>query len=146
MNLLFRRMLAKDKQDVLQMMREFYSSEAVFTNGSDEIFETDYELCVSNNPLLEGYIIEFDGTVCGYTMIAQSFSTEFGKICYWLEDLYLKPNFRGKKIIPQFIEYIKSKKDNAILKLEVEKENSHALHVYKKQGFQECPYCEMIRH
>ena len=58
MNLLFRRMLAKDKQDVLQMMREFYSSQAVFTNGSEEIFKTDYELCVSNNPLLEGYIID----------------------------------------------------------------------------------------
>lgn len=135
-----------DRSEVLQMMRAFYSSPAVFTNGSDKIFATDFELCISNNPLLEGYIIELNCTICGYTMVAQSFSTEFGKVCYWLEDLYLKPDFRGKKIIPQFIEYIKSQKENAILKLEVEKENSHALHVYKKQGFQECPYCEMIKH
>ena len=135
-----------DRSEVLQMMHAFYSSPAVFTNGSDKIFATDFELCISNNPLLEGYIIELDCTICGYTMVAQSFSTEFGKVCYWLEDLYLKPDFRGKKIIPQFIEYIKSQKENAILKLEVEQENSHALHVYKKQGFQECPYCEMIKH
>lgn len=146
MNLIFRKMHINDRSEVLQMMHAFYSSPAVFTNGSDKIFATDFELCISNNPLLEGYIIELDCTICGYTMVAQSFSTEFGKVCYWLEDLYLKPDFRGKKIIPQFIEYIKSQKENAILKLEVEQENSHAMHVYKNQGFQECPYCEMIKH
>ena len=146
MNLIFRKMHINDRSEVLQMMHAFYSSPAVFTNGSDKIFATDFELCISNNPLLEGYIIELDCTICGYTMVAQSFSTEFGKVCYWLEDLYLKPDFRGKKIIPQFIEYIKSQKENAILKLEVEQENSHAMQEYKNQGFQECPYCEMIKH
>ena len=134
-----------DRSEVLQMMHAFYSSPAVFTNGSDKIFATDFELCISNNPLLEGYIIELDCTICGYTMVAQSFSTEFGKVCYWLEDLYLKPDFRGKKIIPQFIEYIKSQKENAILKLEVENTNSHAVHVYNKCGFKKLDYIEMIK-
>lgn len=77
-------------------------------------------------------------------MVTKSFSTEFGKICIWIEDLYLKEYCRGKGIIPEFINYLKSVYPNVIFKLEVEEENSHAVHVYKKCGFKELPYSEMI--
>ena len=58
MNIKIREMEEKDKHCVLKMMREFYSSEAVFTNGSEEIFLSDIENCVNDNPFLEGYVIE----------------------------------------------------------------------------------------
>ena len=77
-------------------------------------------------------------------MIAKSFSTEFGKPCIWFEDLYLKPEFRGFGIIPSFIEYIKQNYPECIYRLEVEKENTHAIHVYKKSNFKELPYTEML--
>lgn len=41
------------------MMRVFYASPAVFTNGSDDIFRTDIENCINDNPYLEGYILRF---------------------------------------------------------------------------------------
>ena len=41
---------------ILAMMKEFYVSDAVFTNGSDEIFENDFQNCVNDNPYLEGYV------------------------------------------------------------------------------------------
>lgn len=76
-------------------------------------------------------------------MIAKSFSTEFGKKCIWFEDLYLKKEYRGLGIIPNFIEFIESLYPDTILKLEVEADNTHAMYVYKKQGFKELPYIEM---
>lgn len=143
MEFTIRKMTKVDKDEVLSMMKEFYSSDAVFTNGSEEIFKTDIENCLNNNLYLDGYIFEVDNDIAGYAMLSKSFSTEFGKPCIWLEDLYLKSEYRGNGIIPKFIQYIKNKYSNSIFRLEVEKENTHAVHVYKKLGFEELPYMEM---
>ena len=139
-----RKFIEEDKHEILSMMQEFYNSDAVFTNGSNEIFETDFETCINNSPFLDGYVFYNEEKILGYAMLAKSFSTEFGKICIWIEDLYLKEYCRGKGIIPEFINYLKSVYPDVIFKLEVEEENSHAVHVYKKCGFKELPYSEMI--
>ena len=138
-----RKMKFEDKSEILSMMKIFYSSELVFTNGSDEIFNTDFETCINNSPYLDGYVFTQDEIIMGYAMIAKSFSTEFGKVCLWAEDLYVKKEYRGQGIIPKFIEYIKLKYPDTLIKLEVEAENSHAVHVYKKCGFNKVPYVEM---
>ena len=138
-----RKMKFEDKSEILSMMKIFYSSELVFTNGSDEIFNKDFETCINNSPYLDGYVFTQDETIMGYAMIAKSFSTEFGKYCVWLEDLYLKPLYRGLGIIPKFMNFIEKEQQNTILKLEVEDENAHAVHVYSKQGFKKLPYYVM---
>lgn len=40
-----RKMTAGDKQAVIEMMRVFYTSPAVFSNGSENIFLQDIEAC-----------------------------------------------------------------------------------------------------
>ena len=133
----------EDRSEIISMMKVFYSSDAVFTNGSEEIFEQDFDACINNNPYVEGYVFEDEAKILGYGMLAKSFSTEFGKPCIWLEDLYLKPEYRGKGIIPTFIKYVENNYKNSILRLEVEYENFHAVHVYEKSGFSRLPYVEM---
>lgn len=130
---------------VIDMMRVFYASPAVSTNGSEEIFQNDVEQCINDSPYLEGYVfIDGDnGNVAGYAMIAKSFSTEFGRQCIWIEDLYIKPEYRGTGIGTNFLSFIKQKYSDSILRLEVEEENEHAVHVYRKSGFQVLPYMEM---
>ena len=141
---MIRPMVAADRESVLEMMRIFYASPAVFTNGSEEIFAADIEACIGGSPYLEGYILE-DGEIQGYAMIAKSFSTEFGKPCMWIEDLYVKDKYRGMGIGSKFLEYIAEKYSDAILRLEVEEENERAVRVYEKCGFEELPYMEMKR-
>lgn len=58
MNHIIRKMTENDRDTVLDMMRVFYASPAVFTNGSEEIFQNDIENCVNDSPYLEGYIFE----------------------------------------------------------------------------------------
>jgi len=41
-----RKMLYEDKPYVIEMMQTFYTSEAVFTNGSEVIFSNDVDACV----------------------------------------------------------------------------------------------------
>lgn len=132
-----------DKSEIISMMTEFYSSDAVYTNGSIDIFETDFENCINDSPYLEGYVFYTKNIILGYAMLAKTFSTEFGKTCIWLEDLYLKNGYRGLGIIPKFIEYVEEIYPESIYKLEVEADNIHAIHVYRKQGFKELPYIEM---
>ena len=77
-------MTKADAPAVLEMMRVFYASPAVLSNGSEEIFQADVENCVNDCPFLEGYIFEEAGMIQGYGMVAKSFSTEFGKPCIWI--------------------------------------------------------------
>ncbi len=132
-----------DREAVTEMMRVFYSSPAVSTNGSEEIFKADIDGCVGENPFLEGYIFENEGEIQGYAMVAKSFSTEFGRPCMWIEDLYIKEKFRGLGLGSRFFEYIEKKYEGAIFRLEVEEENKIATYVYKKAGFDTLPYMEM---
>lgn len=145
MNFEIEKMKAEHKTEVLKMMAIFYASEAVHTNGSAEIFEADFENCIGNSPYLDGFVFTQNREVLGYAMVAHGFSTEFGKECIWLEDLYLKPEFRGQGIIPKFFGFIEKIFPKVIFRLEVEKENHHAIHVYKKHKFKELPYCEMVK-
>lgn len=143
MSSIIRSMTPADKPCVLEMMRVFYASEAVLSNGSEEIFLNDIDTCLGDSPYLEGYVME-DGTqVLGYAMIAKSFSTEFGKPCIWIEDIYIKEPFRGKGIGSQTLQYIMERFPGCIFRLEAERENARAIAVYEKQGFAELPYMEM---
>lgn len=135
----------KDRQQILEMMRVFYASEAVFSNGSEEIFNTDITNCISENPYIEGYVFENGDSIQGYAMLAKSFSTEFGKPCVWIEDIYIKDEYRGLGIGSLFFRFIEENYPHSLFRLEVEAENERAIHVYKKCGYDFLPYMEMMK-
>ncbi len=138
-----RNMTEADRGEVLAMMRVFYASPAVLSNGSEEIFRSDIDHCIGDSPYLEGYIFEEDGQILGYAMTAKSFSTEFGKPCIWIEDLYMKPESRGCGIGTKFFAFLEEQYPHCVLRLEVEEENTRAVAVYTKCGYRVLPYMEM---
>lgn len=143
MSTTIRTMVKEDKNCVLDMMRVFYTSPAVWSNGSEEIYNSDIDNCVGDCPFLEGYIFQDGEKIQGYAMVAKSFSTEFGRPCMWIEDIYIKSECRGTGIGSQFFEFIEKKYPDTILRLEVEEENERAIKVYKKCGYEVLPYMEM---
>lgn len=138
-----RDMTKTDAETVIEMMRVFYASPAVLSNGSEEIFKNDVDHCIGACPYLEGYVFEEKNKILGYAMIAKSFSTEFGRPCIWIEDLYLRPECRGNGIGMRFFDYIEHKYPDTVMRLEVEEENQNALRLYKKCGYKILPYLEM---
>lgn len=143
MSIQIRAMLEQDRPLILAMMKEFYASPAVLSNGSEEIFQNDFDYCISDSPYLEGYVFEDNQSIQGYAMVAKSFSTEFGKPCIWIEDLYIKAECRGLGIGKKFLMFIEKKYPEAILRLEVEEENEGAVRVYEACGYHVLPYMEM---
>lgn len=133
----------EDKPTVLEMMRVFYASPAVISSGSEEIFSNDIDNCVNDNPYIEGYVVEDAKGIQGYAMVAKSFSTEFGKSCIWIEDLYIKEQYRGMGLGRQLLDFITSKYADCIFRLEAEEENERAIRLYEKCGFSVLPYLEM---
>ena len=138
-------MTENDRADVLEMMRVFYASEAVISNGSEQIFNNDIDACVGADPCVQGYIFRSGGVIQGYAMIVKSFSTEFGKACIWIEDLYIKEPFRGMGTGSAFLRFVQKENPEAVLRLEVEHTNKNAIAVYERQGYTRLPYREMIR-
>ena len=143
LEIIIRNMKEKDRESVIDMMQVFYTSPAVLSNGSKEIFEADFNNCVNDCPFLEGFIFEDKGEIIGYGMIAKSFSTEFGKPCIWIEDLYIKDGHRGLGIGSRFLAFVEERFPAAVFRLEVEEENERAVRTYRKCGYEPLPYMEM---
>ena len=138
-----RTMRQQDKPQILTMMREFYASPAVLSNGSEEIFSNDIDNCVGDNPFIEGFVLEDSNGIQGYAMVAKSYSTEFGKTCVWIEDLYVTEDHRGLGLGTSLLQFITDHYTDCIFRLEVEEENERAVRLYEKCGFSVLPYMEM---
>ena len=93
-----RAMQLKDMEEVVGMMRGFYDSPAVIHAAPDEILRQDVKDCVGDCPYIEGYIFEENDRILGYSMVAKSYSTEYGGICVWVEDLYMKREVWGSEL------------------------------------------------
>lgn len=139
------RMTETDRTEVLKMMRVFYNSDAVLSNGSEEIFNADIENCVNGSPYLEGYVFKNNEEYLGYAMVAKSFSTEFGKPCVWIEDIYILPQYRGNGIAGGFFGFLDEQYPDRLQRLEAERENENAIKTYEKNGFSELPYIELVK-
>ncbi len=140
---MIRAMIPSDREEIIEMMRVFYSSDAVNSNGSEEIFQNDFENCVGECPFLEGFTFIDGEKTAGYAMAAHSFSTEFGKPCAWIEDIYIKPEHRGKGLAKEFFALADERFKGCVIRLEVEENNKNAVRLYRKCGFDVLPYMEM---
>ena len=138
------------REEVVSMMRVFYSSPAVLSNGSEEIFTSDINECIGENPSIEGYVFEKNddsgkAALMGYAMLSKGFSTESGKNRIWIEDLFIKEEYRGLGVGKKFLDYVSNKYEKCVIRLDVEEENEKAVELYKKCGFEVIPYMEMIK-
>lgn len=142
-----RPMMKKDKDKVVEMMRGFYDSPAVIHKVPDEVLSKDVDDCIGECPFIEGVVFEEEEVVAGYAMMAKSYSTEFGGICIWIEDIFIRPEFQGKGIGSTFFRYLEeSYKGIAVrYRLEVAKDNLNAIKVYEKNGYEVLDYMEMTK-
>lgn len=141
------RVMTQDDADaVFEMMREFYDSAAVLHTSSDAVLRRDIEACVSDMPLIEGFVFEEDGEITGYAMASQNYTTEYGGICIWVEDIFLKKGHRGGGFSTQLFRFLEKRYPKAVrFKLEVEAENERAIAAYKKNGYSISEYYLMTK-
>ena len=122
--------------------------QACFTDPSEDVMKRDIADCLGDNPFIECFVFENNtGVIMGYSMVAHSYSTECGGNCVWVEDIYIKPDYRGKNIAGKFFEHLDNMygKEAVRFRLEVEEENERAVKAYKKAGFERLGYVQMAK-
>jgi len=145
MEITIREMQRDDSPFVVDMMRKFYTSPAVITNGSEKIFAANIENCLSGSTCAAGFVFVDGDKIIGYGITARSYSTEFGSECIWIEDIYIAAEYRGRGVGSKFIRFVQTRYPDKLLRLESEADNDKALDFYKRLGFKELPYLELVR-
>lgn len=136
-----------DKEAVLEMMITFYHSPAVIENVSKEVLLQNIDNCLSNMPFIIGFVFYEKEVMIGYAMIAKSYSTEFGGICLWVEDIYIKPPYQGKGLAKEFFLFLENtySQDVVRFRLELASCNENALKSYEKSGYRKLSYVQMSK-
>jgi GNAT superfamily N-acetyltransferase len=80
---------------VLQLIREL----AEYEKLAHEVIATEADIHTAlfgERPVAECHIAEFNDTPIGFALFFHNFSTFLGRPGLYLEDLYIKPDFRGR--------------------------------------------------
>ena len=119
-----------------EMIRAYYVHDD--HDIDDAIIEASLDAALVKNHHIRIWIIEIDGEVAGYMAVAIGFTIEAGGNDGFLDELFLKEEFRGRGIGRQAVEFaIAACPSLGIrrLSLEVERPNTRAKRLYEDVGF-----------
>lgn len=144
---MIREMTALDKDFYLDSADKFYHSPAVLHPVPKACFLANFKEMTEGKTYLEGYIFESDGAPCGFAVVSKTFASEVGGLCVWIEDVYVLPDYRSKGLGKEFFDFLQKKYlwKAKRFRLEVEASNEKAIRFYKRQGFTELSYKQMIK-
>ena len=91
-----RSLTAADRALFLTMSREFYASPAVLHDVDAAFHERTFDEMMRSDAYAEGFLLSYDGVDCGFGLLSKTFSREAGGMVVWLEELYIRPAYRGK--------------------------------------------------
>ena len=142
-----RKIGVRDRTLYLEMAREFYQTDAVSHPVPEAYFVRTYDELLRGSPYAEGYILECDGQDAGYALLARSFSQEAGGPVVWVDELYVRPQFRGRGVGKRFLAGLTELVGPQVrrLRLEVSPGNTRAARLYAGFGFAPLEYRQMVR-
>lgn len=126
---------APDWPEIREMARDFHAGDGHALSGTGE---TALEKALETSPYVRVWLLKYDGATVGYGVLCFSYSIEFGGMTSYLDDFYVKPEFRGKGIgtkALQAFEKISIHENCCIFQLETEAANKHAKAFYRARGF-----------
>ena len=136
-----------DRKDYLSMCAAFYTSTAVLHNVPAEHFTRTFDACLQGNPYLRGFAFVQDGAFAGHGLLSLTWSGEAGGLCVLLEEASVAPEFRGHGIGSAFLRFVEETYRGRAkrLRLEVTHSNIDAMRLYKRFGYEEYDYVQMVK-
>ena len=141
-----RRITAGDEALYTDLVTEFYATDGVdHPIPASYIARTFAELRRSEDYLV-CYVIEQAGEPAGYALLAKTFSQEAGGLALWLEELYLRPAFRGQGIGDEFLTWLQKQWQGKAVRwrLEVVETHERVKALYARHGYEPMPYGQMV--
>ena len=141
---MIRRIIPSDRKQYLQMAHDFYHSEAVLHAVPDAYYERAFEEMMRSEEYLLGLIFEVEGKTAGYALLVNTWSQEAGGKAVWIDEIYVLPEYRGRGIAKDFFAQLKQLVPAARYRLEIEPDNIRAEALYKRAGFEELGYKQLV--
>jgi GNAT superfamily N-acetyltransferase len=135
-----RKITQTDKHIYTEMAKDFYSSPAVLDNIPEENILTSFDLFLAGTPYGDAFIFESEGQTVGYGVLAYTHSQEAGGRVVWIEEIYVKDEYRGRGFGAEFLEFVKKNIPARRYRLETEPENERAAALYRRHGFEHFEY------
>ena len=135
---------ACDKRAFLEMSREFYSSDAVLHAVDPSFHEKAFAELLRSGTYLTCFVFECGDRVAGYALLSKMFSREAGGMVVWIEEIYVRSAFRGRGVGGAFFAWLRANVPASRYRLEVEPSNERAQSLYRRLGFSELPYVQMV--
>ena len=145
--LTFRPITAADETDFYTMAEEFYHSDAVLHPIPAEYHRRAFAEMMRSGQYLSGYIFTDGDNTAGFAVTNRMMQHEAGGVMVWVEDLYIRPAYRGQGLGSRFLAWLEEqlRSDAVMLRLETEPENERAQELYYRLGYENLNYLQMIK-
>jgi GNAT superfamily N-acetyltransferase len=127
-----------DVPEILKMIRDFHFSDHISYDA--KIVRKIINQLIRDPDLGKLWKIEYSKKLAGYAVITLGYSIEYLGKCAFVDELYLKKEFRGLGLGTIAVNILKrnAKKLGAkTLLLEVERRNKGAVHLYRNLHFKD---------
>ena len=136
-----RRASPDDVPTLVALMGEFYA-EAGFPLPV-EAASRAFAALLGDPRLGAAWILEADGEPAGHVVLTVSFSMEYGGLRGFVDDLFVRPAFRGRGLAAMGLGALRTEAEargvRALL-VETSGDNDAAQRVYRRAGFEECDH------
>ncbi|MBQ1251599.1 MAG: GNAT family N-acetyltransferase [Firmicutes bacterium] len=142
---MIRKIEEKDREFFLAMTKEFYESDAVCYRIPEEYRTNTFDELMRSDTYAEAFIFEEDEKQVGYALIGKTWSQECGGVQVWIDEIMVIPEYRNQGLTTEFFSYIEKAVPAARYRLETEPENEAAARLYKRMGYEFCPYVQWFK-
>ena len=144
--LTFREIRPEDREIVVPMVVQFYTTDAVDHPVPQKTLERAFEAVADpGEPMARGLLMLEDDTPVGYLYLSPCYSCEVGGLSIWVEELFVLKEFQGRGYGKRAMEHILEEyPDCRRIRLEVTQVNQRAIRLYEKCGFTYLRYDQMV--
>ena len=142
---MIREIKSDDKIDFIKMCMDFYNTDGVDHSIPVSNMEKTFNLLMEGLDFAKAYVCEKNNKTVGYILLALTYSNEAGGMVVWLDEIYVKPEFRSQGIGSELIDFVIEKYKNKIsrFRLVITESNIGAKKLYLSKGFKDLSYRQM---
>ena len=142
-----RKFVPEERELYLDMAQAFYQSPAVLKTVPRAFLERTFDEMMRSDVYVDGWLLLTDQDApMGYMLLSKTFCQEAGGLNIWLEELSVLEPFRGQGAGSRALRMVEEMyPDWMRLRLEVEPDTKRAIELYRRLGYQEFAYCQMVK-
>jgi ribosomal protein S18 acetylase RimI-like enzyme len=146
--MVIRDILPGDREVVWEMVNNFYTGTGACLHPLErENFDLTFKECLKKEKTYARMlVIEGEEEICGYCILALTWSNEAGGMVVWVEELYFTDKARGKGYGRAVFAWLEHEYPQAKrFRLEATAENEGAIRLYERLGYEKFAYYQMIK-